>query len=152
MPREPIRKIRRQIHAELNDLPKEAWKPGAVNKSVGRIRLKPRTDRNGVVTNLPPIDAEMLDRLYEADPLGFLIAAMNGQPLPEIHVDEQGKNPSLRYVTLAPEHRADVADTLVRYMASGFFKNEKPTPNPAREKPDEYRSMMDNAARRAVME
>lgn len=149
MSRNPMRKIRRQLQAEAPDT--KVWVPGSVTKATGRIRLTPRIDRNGIPTNLPPIDAELLDRLYAADPLGFLIAAMNGQPMPQIEVDEAGKNPKVVYVTLDPAHRADVADTLVRYMASGFFKDEAKKPV-TREKPDEFNSMVDNAARRAVVE
>jgi hypothetical protein len=54
----------------------------------GGTRITP----DGVATRNPPTEKEQLERIVEADPLGFLLALMNGQPVP---VPEGDKN--LRY-------------------------------------------------------
>jgi hypothetical protein len=47
----------------------------------GGTRLTP----DGVATRNPPTEKEQLERIVEADPLGFLLALMNGQPVPVLH-------------------------------------------------------------------
>jgi hypothetical protein len=47
----------------------------------GGTRLTP----DGVATRNPPTEAEQIARIVEADPLGFLLALMNGQPVPVLH-------------------------------------------------------------------
>lgn len=49
--------------------------PPDVRKS--RVRI----DGRGVRTERPPSEGEQIDRITMADPLGFLVAVMNGQPV-----------------------------------------------------------------------
>ncbi len=47
----------------------------------GGTRITP----DGVATRNPPTELEQLQRITEADPLGFLLALMNGQMVPVLH-------------------------------------------------------------------
>jgi hypothetical protein len=44
-------------------------------------RIKP----DGTVTTNAPTEKEQIERIVEADPLGWLLAAMNGLPMPVLH-------------------------------------------------------------------
>jgi hypothetical protein len=50
----------------------------------GGTRITP----DGVATRNPPTEKEQLERIVEADPLGFLLALMNGQPVPVLHKND----------------------------------------------------------------
>lgn len=55
-----------------------------------RLQGKRLTIDNVRVTVTPPTIAENHIRIAEADPLGFLIAIMNGQPIPSFEITNDG--------------------------------------------------------------
>jgi hypothetical protein len=54
---------------------------------------KTRLTTDGIITNNPYGSKEITDRVIAADPLGFLLAVMNGQPIPSFRVKRPGSKP-----------------------------------------------------------
>lgn len=52
------------------------------------LRSGKRIRPDGVVTSNAPTEKEQLERIVEADPLGWLIAGAHGLPLPTLHKNE----------------------------------------------------------------
>lgn len=63
------------------------------------------------ITTDPPTVAENHLRIADADPIGFLLAIMHGQPIPAFHIEKDG---SLRisYHVYSEDDRKDVAKWL----------------------------------------
>lgn len=90
------------LHGKLPDV---VWLPP-------HIRRQARITPEGVITKNDPDAAEQLRRITQADPLGFLIALMNGQPVVTFKLrrpDElpkkksrSGKKPGQRRLYSAP--------------------------------------------------
>lgn len=57
------------------NLPQVVYLPAKLRK----VKLRETTD--GTITDAPPLPDEQMERIVEADPVGFLIAIMNGQPV-----------------------------------------------------------------------
>ncbi len=73
------------------------------------------------ITTEPPTIAENHLRILEADPLGFLIAMMHGQPVPEFHVTDEGSL-LIQYYVADPQTRIRVAQWLAHKVT---IKNQK---------------------------
>lgn len=61
-------------------VPSMVWLPPGIRQR------KTRVDTNGVVTNQPHSQDEINARVLQADPIGLLIAIMNGQPIPRFRL------------------------------------------------------------------
>jgi hypothetical protein len=88
----------------------------------------PRNLRPGVgALNVKITNAEIMDnhkRIAEADPLGWLIAVMNGQPIPHFKVSTTG-DLELTYYIPDPHERRDAAKFLadrVTFKAKDSYK------------------------------
>jgi hypothetical protein len=150
-------------------LPNIAYLPPAVR---GR---KVRVTTEGVVTDSPFSSEEQLDRIVQADPIGFLIAVMNGQPIPTFRLvdeknplppvqDKRKKNSAAVIAHLAKERDIDVyveyhvpsiadRERIALYLADRVAgpraKAAKPKPATG---PDDFGSLVDKRARDAAGE
>lgn len=100
----------RAIHASLSGIliPPLVYIPAQLRHKKGM-----RVDFNDDVTLKPPSDIENIHRVQKADPIGFLIAIMQGQPIPRIIVSKEGneyrahtefEGPSLECRVMAAQH------------------------------------------------
>jgi hypothetical protein len=95
-------------------IPSFCYVPRGLRPGVGKI--------NVAITNAEIIDNHA--RIAEADPLGWIIAVMNGQPIPQFSV-EQGEL-VLTYYIPQIEERHDAAKWLgqrVTFKAPSAYKN-----------------------------
>lgn len=99
------------------------------------------------ITSDPPTIAENHLRIAEADPLGLLIAIMNGQPIPSFQLEGQGErtNVRVRYIEPDFETRKDVAKWLAQRVTYHPYAGSKPTGAQARRKAHQadYDAMID---------
>lgn len=104
-----------------------------------RARGAVRVSLDDVATIVPPTDTENIQRIHKADPVGFLIAVMQGQPIPRIIISQEERKITARTVFEEPPLpcRIRAAEFL------GKFKGKL--------KPGEagYEAMIANAAARA---
>jgi len=100
------------------------------------MRTGNRLTPDGIVVTTPPDEKEQLKRIVEADPLGFLLALMNGQPVPVLHKNEDFdstqpetiENPRyhVREETANVGMRRDIAQHLLtKLVASSKSKRER---------------------------
>lgn len=125
-------------HTELATLPDVVY----VSKEVlGRpaIRFASRADDLPILSLSPASIAESYDRIDRADPIGFLIAAMNGQPI--LTLDLDGK-PMGSYVPTMQERMAIAALFADKMLPTRWQKTEK--------KDNSYEAMVRLAAEREV--
>jgi hypothetical protein len=78
-----------------------------------RLRLNPErlTVDNVRLTVAAPTVQENHIRIADADPLGFLIAMMNGQPIPEFRITKDGAI-EVHYYISSPQERTSIAQWL----------------------------------------
>lgn len=126
------RQTERAIKAAAKLIPDIVFLPPEFRSTAARVQ---------VVTTKPPTKAENAKRIAEADPIGFLIAVMNGQPVPEfvvndhvdpVEVDIKYHNPSL-----------ELRSVCARYLA--MVSNQKRDPNAETMK--DFDAMVKNAAK-----
>lgn len=125
-------------HTELATLPDVIY----VSKEVlGRpaIRFASRADDTPVLSLSPASIQESYDRIDRADPIGFLIAAMNGQPI--LTLDLDGK-PMGSYVPTMQERMAIAALFADKMLPTRWQKTEK--------KDNSYEAMVKLAAEREM--
>lgn len=79
-------------------------------RSLRRQKMMLTTD-NLALTVDPPTVEENHVKIAAADPVGFLIAVMHGQPIPAFHVTKDG-GVQLEYVVADLTHRVRVAEYL----------------------------------------
>lgn len=94
-----------------------------------------------VITTKPPTRADNMKRIAEADPIGFLVACMNGQPLPEFKINDRVDPVKIDivYHTPTPELRAVCA----RYLA--MVSNQKR--DASTDTGTDFEAMVKNAAK-----
>lgn len=99
------------------------------------------------VSHTPPDIAGNHARIAAADPLGFLIAIMNGQPIPAFHIS--GEN-SIRveYLVASEAVRIDVAKWLGTRVTFRPYSGTKPTgaQGAAKQHAAEYDALIHNRA------
>jgi hypothetical protein len=80
------------------------------------------------VTVDPPQVGENHMRIAQADPLGFLIAIMNGQPIPAFALSGEGDNTSVivRYEVPSFEQRLNVGQWLATRVTYRPYNGRKP--------------------------
>lgn len=104
------------------------------NLRAQKVRL---TYDNLVATVVPPTVEENHVRIQEADPLGFLIAIMHGQPFPEFTIeDDHTTNQSVvkvNYLVPSLQTRIASAEYLARRITSRPDRNKKSLPDPQQE-------------------
>jgi hypothetical protein len=102
------------------------------------------------ITMQPEDIAENHARIAKADPLGFLIAAMNGQPLPEFRVQKDG-TVRVNYTVLTVQERLDLAKWLGHKVTMKIPKGiDKMKKNNARhEALHEYDTIIQDAVEKA---
>lgn len=105
----------RAVEASLNEtmIPPLVYIPAKLRKSKVRIVE--------TLTTKPPTFEENTIRVEQADPTGFLIALMQGQPLPVFEIKEAGGKMSVEVGWKIPDLplRAEVAMELQRRVARG---------------------------------
>ena len=153
------------LHGKLPDV---VWLPP-------HIRRQARITPEGVITKNDPDAAEQLRRITQADPLGFLIALMNGQPVVTFRLRKQdaerpvsksrsGKKHGQRRIYSAPiakEHGYEVSaefhvpslndrERCALYL-SQFIARQKPAKKNGKEASDsaDFDAMIENAASQA---
>lgn len=103
----------RAINATLKGtlIPPMVYIPANLRKRAARL------DFDDTATLNPPTDAENLQRARAADPVGFLIAVMQGQPIPHVVVFKEGDALRARtdMETPAMSDRMRAAEALVRF-------------------------------------
>lgn len=102
------------------------------------------------VSITPPDIAGNHLRIAQADPLGFLIAIMNGQPIPAFHIAETG-SVRVEYHVPEMEERRDVAKWLATRVTYTPYRGDKPNPttgNAAKKQAHnaEYNALINNRA------
>lgn len=95
-----------------------------------------------IITTEPPTRQENVYRIAEADPIGFLVACMNGQPMPEFKIS--GDKVDVIYHTPSLELRAVCA----RYLA--MLSNGKGATGKTADG-TEFSAMVKNAAKKRDM-
>lgn len=91
-------------------IPPLVYLPVALRGKARRVTVE------GHVTMNPADDAENSARIHRADPTGFLIAVMQGQPIPEFIVERKpdGVQVSVGYLAPALPERLRAAEHLAR--------------------------------------
>ncbi len=97
------------------------------------------------ITTTPETLGENHVRIAKADPLGFLIAAMNGQPLPEFRVQQDGTI-KVCYTTLSYVERLDIARFLSHKVTFRIPRDITARGSPIRAGQVEYDNIIDRAA------
>lgn len=140
------------------------------------VRPKTRMSADGVTTDAPYSVDEIGKRIVEADPAGFLIAIMNGQPLPVFSLrrsldpsplggpatTEEGVEGYKRHIPPPPyievnvdfvvpsiEERMEVAKFLMRFTPIKKPQKSAP-PTPKQEAGDEFERLMDMRAKQEL--
>lgn len=101
---------------------------------------KKRISADGLATEAPYGDKEIIKRIAASDPLGLLIAIMNGQPIPGFRIVQKGEpaprtnkggKPLKKGATLLPEANAKIettengADIYVEYYSPTLGHRER---------------------------
>lgn len=86
-------------------------------------------------------------RIAEADPLGFLIAIMNGQPIPCFHLEGEGDNTSIRveYEVADMDVRLNIATWLANRVTYRPYNGQKPVSGQKQAHEREYQQMITEA-------
>lgn len=96
----------------------------------------------------PPTVAENHVRIAEADPIGFLIAIMNGQPIPTFILEGVGDNTQVRVKYEVPEFRTrkEIATWLATRVTFHPFNGRKPVSPQKEAHQREYDAMIEQVA------
>lgn len=108
---------------DLSDMPPVVYVPYGLRREV-------RLAWDGSVTKAPPDAKENLLRVSRSDPLGLLVAMMQGQPVPTYRVtkDAEGKfsvQTDLEVPTL--ELRAHIAEEVIRIYGKSVGRGTAPS-------------------------
>lgn len=106
------------------------------------------TEDNLVLKVDPPTLKENHERLANADPLGFLIAAMNGQPIPEFVIGPRG-DIVINYHVADFGTRLDVAKWMANKNLMAIYPKGHQW-SAAKSADVEYRAMIEEATARAA--